>query len=140
MSFSSTGNPQTRSSRGHEALNKILHSALRTPHLREPRYLGCYSVKAAFVLLACALLAGPSPAQDLTDYGAVPALTRPAQDQSAANEKLDFHTDLFTGRFTYRIPIELPPARGGSQPAIALQYNSSAKNGWCGAGWDLEMG
>src|SRR5260370_23891505 len=79
-------------------------------------------------------------AHSLTDYGAVPSLTKPAQDQTAANQKLDFHTDLFTGRFNYRVPIVVPPARGGSEPALALQYNSSVGNGWCGVGWDLDMG
>lgn len=85
----------------------------------------------------------PAPllqAANLTDYGAVPLLTTPNEDQNAANQKLDFHTDLFTGRFAYAIPIEAPPARGGSQPSVALQYNSADKNGWCGVGWDLDLG
>ena len=76
----------------------------------------------------------------LTDFGAVPALTKPQGDQSAANQKLDFHTDLFTGRFGYQIPIEAPPARGGAGPNVALQYSSGNKNGWCGVGWDLDFG
>ena len=74
------------------------------------------------------------------DVGAVPPLTKPQGDQTAANQKLDFHTDLFTGRFAYGIPIEVPPGRGGSEPSIALQYNSSDGNGWCGVGWDLDLG
>lgn len=76
----------------------------------------------------------------LTDYGATPAITKPAGDQSAANQKLDFHNDLFTGRFNYRVPVEVPPGRQGSEPGIALQYNSAVGNGWCGVGWDLDMG
>src|SRR6266566_2982964 len=78
--------------------------------------------------------------QSLLDYGAIPAVSRPQGDQSAANQKLDFHTDLFTGRFNYHIPIVVPPARGSSQPSIALEYNSANKNGWCGVGWDLDLG
>ena len=89
-------------------------------------------------LLACLPLAAMS--QSLTDYGAVPPLAKPPGDQTAANQKLDFHTDLFTGRFNYRVPIEVPPGRQGSEPAIALQYNSANQNGWCGVGWDLDMG
>ena len=74
------------------------------------------------------------------DYGAVPALTQPLGDQAAANQKLDYHTDLYTGRFNYTVPIEVPPGRGGSEPSVALQYNSSDGNGWCGVGWDLDLG
>src|SRR5690349_1625438 len=93
-------------------------------------------------LLACALalVRTDVKAIDLTDYGAVPALVKAPQDQSAANEKLDFHTDLFTGRFGYQVPIIAPPARQGTQPSVALQYSSANKNGWCGVGWDLDMG
>jgi RHS repeat-associated protein len=95
------------------------------------------------VHVLAALLAVPSAVWAQSgdvDYGAVPALTRPQGDQAAANQKLDFHTDLFTGRFNYQIPVELPPGRQGSEPSIALQYNSSDGNGWCGVGWDLDMG
>jgi RHS repeat-associated protein len=92
-------------------------------------------------VILCALALNLARAQlQLTDYGAVPSVTKPAGDQSAANQKLDFHTDLLTGRFNYQIPIEVPPGRQGSEPAIALQYNSSGGNGWCGVGWDLDMG
>lgn len=88
----------------------------------------------------CAISACSIRANSLSDYGAVPAVAKPPQDQNDANEKLDFHTDPFTGRFSYSIPIDVPPARGGNEPAIALQYNSANKNGWCGVGWELEMG
>jgi len=92
-----------------------------------------------------ALLAGlfsitAAQANSLTDYGATPVNVKPNGDQSTANQKLDFHTDLLTGRFNYRVPIDVPPGRQGSEPDIALQYNSSDGNGWCGVGWDLDMG
>jgi RHS repeat-associated protein len=38
------------------------------------------------------------------------------------------------------IPIKVPPGIKGIQPNIALTYNSSAKNGWIGVGWNLDMG
>jgi RHS repeat-associated protein len=90
--------------------------------------------------VGCLLSAAVVFANSLTDYGSLPVVAKPPQDQVDANQKLDFHTDRYTGRFAYSIPIVVPPARGGSQPRIALEYNSANKNGWCGVGWELEMG
>jgi len=59
---------------------------------------------------------------------------------SGPSGELDFQTDLFTGRFSYSVPMSLAPARHGSAPNITLRYNSSGDNGWCGVGWDLDMG
>lgn len=53
---------------------------------------------------------------------------------------LTLSVDTFTGSANYSIPIELPPGRQGSEPRIALTYNSDGKNGWCGMGWSLGMG
>jgi RHS repeat-associated protein len=58
----------------------------------------------------------------------------------APSERLNFHTDLFTGRFGYQIPVPVAPARHGSAPQLALAYNSSGENGWCGVGWSLDLG
>ncbi len=95
-----------------------------------------------FTLAAFLLCCDQARAQNgpYTDFGTIPMLAQPPGDQMTANEKLDFHNDLFTGRFNYRIPIEVPPGRGGSGPDIALEYNSANANGWCGVGWDLDMG
>src|SRR5262249_27862925 len=48
--------------------------------------------------------------------------------------------DLFTGQFTYSIPIKCPAGRQGVQPQLALQYGSSSGNGWCGLGWSIPTG
>ncbi|MBI3852883.1 MAG: hypothetical protein HY298_21725 [Verrucomicrobia bacterium] len=56
------------------------------------------------------------------------------------NGILNFQPDLFTGRFTYTVPIVVAPARQGAQPQLALGYNSGNGNGWCGVGWGLEVG
>ncbi len=54
--------------------------------------------------------------------------------------KADFQADLFTGRFSYTVPIKVVPGRQGAQPSLALGYNSSGGNGWCGMGWGLDTG
>jgi YD repeat-containing protein len=75
---------------------------------------------------------GGSPPTDVAPTG--------TSAQQVSGDILNYQTDLFTGRFTYRVPILVPPGRGGSQPDIALRYSSSAGNGWCGMGWLLDMG
>ena len=59
---------------------------------------------------------------------------------AGVSDILNFQTDLFTGRFTYSVPIVVAPARQGAEPKLALAYNSSGGNGWCGVGWGLEIG
>lgn len=36
---------------------------------------------------------------------------------------LNFQADLFTGRFTYSVPIMVAPGRQGAQPKLALGYS-----------------
>jgi len=57
---------------------------------------------------------------------------------SGGGGALNFQADLYTGRFTYTVPIITAPGRQGAQPTLALGYNSSGGNGWCGVGWSLE--
>ena len=54
--------------------------------------------------------------------------------------RLNFQTDLFTGRLGYSVPFDLAPARHGGGPGVALRYGSSTENGWAGVGWDLDLG
>jgi len=42
------------------------------------------------------------------------------------------------GSPVYTIPIEVPPGRGGMEPALSLQYSGSRANGEVGVGWHLE--
>nr|WP_255662746.1 FG-GAP-like repeat-containing protein [Acidovorax sp. D4N7] len=43
-----------------------------------------------------------------------------------------------SGAAVYRIPIQLPPGIAGTQPKLALLYNSQAGNGIMGMGWSVE--
>jgi RHS repeat-associated protein len=40
-------------------------------------------------------------------------------------------------KLTY--PIALPQGRHGQQPSLAINYSSSASDGWLGVGWDLAL-
>ena len=60
-----------------------------------------------------------------------------------------FQTDLHSGAAVASYPLELPPARGGFGPSLALSYSSARvdemKNkrsvgSWVGIGWDLSLG
>jgi RHS repeat-associated protein len=82
-----------------------------------------------------------------TDTGAqtttqtVPTDLLPSSPTSGSTaDILNFQTDLFSGRFSYHVPIVVPPARGNSQPSIMLGHSSAGGNGWCGVGWMLDMG
>src|SRR3989338_945421 len=44
-------------------------------------------------------------------------------------------TDTFTGTANASIPINVANGRKGIQPNLAISYNSSSGNGWCGVGW-----
>ncbi len=63
---------------------------------------------------------------------------------------LDRHNvDLHMGFATIRVPIEVPPGRGGLTPDLGLSYDSarvdemrlySSLSGWTGTGWSLSVG
>ena len=44
------------------------------------------------------------------------------------------------GAAGYQIDVQLPPGRGGMQPAVALRYGSREGNGVAGVGWSLSGG
>ncbi len=46
-----------------------------------------------------------------------------------------FSAELSTGIARYQIPFELPAARGGAQPSLALSYSSAGGHGLAGVGW-----
>ncbi|MBF0385013.1 MAG: VCBS repeat-containing protein, partial [Candidatus Omnitrophica bacterium] len=50
------------------------------------------------------------------------------------------NVDPHTGSANMSFPLEVVQGRGGIQPSISLNYNSSMKNGILGVGWDLSLG
>ncbi|HEU4404456.1 MAG TPA: toxin TcdB middle/N-terminal domain-containing protein [Polyangiaceae bacterium] len=48
-----------------------------------------------------------------------------------------FSAQLSTGAFGFTVPLQLPAARGGAQPSLGLQYNSSSGRGVAGVGWNV---
>jgi RHS repeat-associated protein len=50
-----------------------------------------------------------------------------------------FQPDLHTGTGNLRVPVELPPGRGGFAPSISLAYSSGNPNGAFGVGWALSV-
>jgi YD repeat-containing protein len=70
------------------------------------------------------------------EEGALPPSVRPL----APDMHKQFKTDLLTGSASFNLPIVLPPGRKEVQPNISLVYSSANSNGWCGVGWDLNLG
>jgi len=69
---------------------------------------------------------------------AVPALA--ALVVSAANAQMAIPGSFTTnpnGAAIYSIPIQVPPGVAGLQPELTLTYNSQARNGLMGVGWNL---
>src|SRR5688572_5655680 len=102
------------------------------------RHLNKYrQVNPLMRALALSLVASTAFTADVHKH----ANTSPAAPQpSSPSGALDFQTDTFTGRFQYRFPIRVAPARNGSEPEISLVYNSGSGNGFCGVGWTLDLG
>ncbi len=48
-----------------------------------------------------------------------------------------FSAQLSTGIATFTVPIALPRARGGAQPALALAYSSAGGHSLAGVGWSI---
>ena len=43
------------------------------------------------------------------------------------------------GSANLQYPFEMPPARNGMQPSLALTYDSDGGSGWAGEGWDIRV-
>ena len=43
------------------------------------------------------------------------------------------------GAASFRIPLRLPPGRGGASPQLSLRYSSEYRETWLGKGFDIEV-
>ena len=93
-----------------------------------------------FVVGVCLIAGGIPLARANSNSGPVSASDQQVQDIDLAGKKSQQKVDLFTGSFGYSVPVACAPARNGSEPNLALAYSSASDLGWCGMGWDLNIG
>jgi len=86
------------------------------------------------------LLLAASSVIALAEYSGVSpqAISLPSGPGSMEGLGEKFQPQLNTGSFTYQIPLQLPPMRGGA-PSLSLQYNPGNENGMLGLGWALRV-
>ena len=90
-------------------------------------------------ILSIALLILLARANSNSNTGPVSASDQQIQAIDLAGKQQQ-KVDLFTGSFGYSVPIACAPARNGSEPNLVLAYSSAGDLGWCGMGWDLNLG
>jgi hypothetical protein len=72
---------------------------------------------------------------------APPSVAAPALRASEAAGAVPGHAAVSDqGRFTYKIPVDVPKGRAGMEPDLTLEYNSDDGNGPFGMGWSLSGG
>jgi len=62
-----------------------------------------------------------------------------AADPTAKIELIAPPTANNSGSANLSYSLEMPPARNGMSPNLAIQYNSDGGSGWLGEGWDLNI-
>jgi hypothetical protein len=79
-----------------------------------------------------------SIARTLLALGALSALPFAQAQTTVAGFTPGSYRVTESGAAEYRIPIRVPPGIAGTEPKLALVYNSQAGNGLLGIGWSLE--
>jgi len=62
-----------------------------------------------------------------------------AADPTSKIEMIAPPTANNSGSANLSYSLEMPPARNGMNPNLAIQYNSDGGSGWLGEGWDLNV-
>jgi RHS repeat-associated protein len=98
------------------------------------------STIAGWISLFLSLGQGPHTFAAFPDKSGVKptSISLPSGPGSIEGLGESFEPQLNTGTFTYRLPLKLPPVRGGA-PELALEYNSGHGNGPLGFGWRLQL-
>jgi RHS repeat-associated protein len=96
--------------------------------------------RLAVGVLSVVMFILPARANSNSNSGPISAADQQAQEIDLTAKKAQQKVDLFTGSFGYSIPIACAPARNGSEPNLVLAYASAGELGWCGMGWDLNIG
>lgn len=90
--------------------------------------------------LVAVMVIGTALAWADSNSGPISASDQQVQATDLVGKQAQKKVDLFTGSFTYSVPINCAPARNGSEPNLTLAYSSAGEDSWCGMGWDLEIG
>ncbi len=104
---------------------------------RQSRRLMAHSVVACLTGVI-AMLAPSIPARAQNVAGEAGGVAE-SGSLSLSNALAGAALDPSTGVLTASLPIEVPPARGGAQPGLALTYNSAAGIREAGVGWGLAL-
>lgn len=99
-----------------------------------------HAVSALIILLAHLLTRSSAYSQSSGSGGSDPSGAPSSAGSPMGGAAYSAKTDLITGRFSYSVPISIPPGRQGAAPVLGLAYNSAAGNSWCGVGWNLDIG
>jgi hypothetical protein len=92
------------------------------------RFLCSFAAASFFLTAAAADKSGVKPT----------SISLPSGPGSIEGLGESFEPQLNSSTFSYRVPLKLPPIRGGA-PALALEYSSDAGNGPLGLGWQLKL-
>lgn len=104
---------------------------------RQRRRLTAHSV-VAFLAGIIVMLAPTIPARAQSVAGEAGGVAE-SGSLSLSNALAGAALDPSTGVLTASLPIDMPPARGGAQPGLALTYNSAAGIREAGVAWGLAL-
>ena len=75
----------------------------------------------------------------MADQKAADLISLPQGGGALAGIGETFRPDAHTGTGNFRVPLPLPPGRGGLQPVLALEYSTGRPNSPFGLGWSLTL-